>query len=136
MGKTNKKPQIMLSAQNFICKETAITLSDVNMIALLSKAYEKAVENCNKKRFCNYYQIPLSASFTLFFSLVTSQYNQILGIPADTVKTLVIVIAVGLLVCGIGMFLTCYEKNQKKESAMRDDSVDQIMKSLIKIDEE
>ena len=106
------------------------------MIVLLSKSYEKAVDNCNKKRFCNYYRIPLSASFTLFFSLITSQYNGIFGISGETVRILVIVTAIGLFLFGIGMFFAYYDKNLKIESKIRDDSVDEIMKSFLEIDEE
>ena len=132
----NNKQNIQLSSRNFICKETIITLSDVNLKTILSNAYEVAVENCKKKRFCNYYQIPLSASATLFLSLINSQYNEILGISSETLKMGVVVFAFFLLVLGISMFFAYYERNSKTELQMRDDSVNQIMKSLIETDEE
>ena len=122
MANKNKQ-NIKLSSHNFICEETAITMSNVNLRTILSKAYEIAVENCRKKRFCNYYQIPLSASATLFFSLFTSEYNEILGIPSETIKTGAIVLASFLLVLGGSMFLAYHEKNSKTELQMRDDSV-------------
>lgn len=123
---------IIQSNQGIVLEETQVTLSDEKLNGMLLRTYEKAVKDVSRWRFYKLYGTFLSIAGTLLVTLLTSSFNSVGQISAESIRIGAIIATVlfGLL----GFVCLALSVNQKKRSdtEIRDASIKEIVNNYYK----
>lgn len=114
------------SDPGIVAKETPVRLSDEKLRNMLSRTYERAQKDMSATKFRKFYSVFLSVAGTLFLSLLTSTFDAVGKISAETVTIIAWIICVSSAILGfILMGLTVSEKT-KSDTVDRDKAVDEV----------
>ena len=114
------------SDSGIVVTETKVVLSDEKLKGALSKTYEQAQKDILKPKFHKWYNVFLSIAGTLFLTLLTSNFNDIVNISSKTVTI------IAWILCGIcailGFILMGLHVSDKihNNTNERDKAVDEI----------
>ena len=123
---------IKQSNQGIVLEETPVTLSDEKLNGILLHTYEKAVQDVSKWRFYKLYSVLLSIAGTLFVSLITSSFNALGHISADTVRTIVIILTIISAIVGFSFLGISVNQKKKSDTEVRDISIKGIVENYCK----
>lgn len=116
-----------------VVTETKITISDEKLNGMLSKAYEAAQKDNNKFKIYSLWGVCWSITGTLLMALLTSSFNAIGSISADTVTNWAIALCV---IFGIaGLIFAIWRMNDKSTNVIvdRDNAVKKIIQDYLHI---
>ena len=109
-----------------VLREVPVKLSDEKLKSMLSCAYERAQQDMSDKKWYDYYDVAISVAFTLFITLLVSDFKPILNLTAKEVT----IFAWGLLVIvlGFGVVSAFAMLSDKKnvDTTKRDEAVNDI----------
>ena len=87
------------SDPGIVAKETTVHLSDEKLRGIMSRTYERAQKDAGIVKFHKFYSVFLSIAGTLFLSLLTSTFNDIGPVKAETATI------IAWILCGLSALL-------------------------------
>lgn len=109
-----------------IMQEKPVYLSDEKLKGIMLKTYEKALMDAEKPKFYNHYGIFFSIFTTLLLSLLTSSFQDIGQIKAETLTILAWCLCIGCLLVGILMLSISTHHKSKYNTNNRDKAINEI----------
>lgn len=119
------------SDRGIVVTETKITISDEKLNRMLLIAYEAAQKDNNKFKIHSLWGVCWSIAGTLLMALLTSSFNKIGSIDANTVTNWAIGLCVIFAI--IGLFLAIWRINDKSSNNTenRDNAVKKIIEDYL-----
>ena len=121
------------SGSGIVVTETKITISDEKLNRMLLIAYEAAQRDNNKFKIHSLWGVCWSIAGTLLMALLTSSFNEIGPIDANSVTNWAIGLCIIFVI--IGLFLAIWRINDKSSNntERRDSAVEKIIVNYLHI---
>lgn len=123
------------SDSGIVVTETKITISDEKLNRMLSNVYEVAQKDNNKFKLHNLWGVCWSIAGTLFMALLTSSFNKIGSIEANTVTNWAIGLCVLFTICGLILAIWRINDKSSNNTVSRDNAVKKIIEDYLHINE-
>ena len=111
-----------------VVREVPVKLSDEKLRGMLSCAYEKAQKDMSDKNWYDYYDVAISIAFTLFLTLLVSDFKPICGFTIKEITFGAWVIFVIALGFGVVSAMAMLSHKKSIDTTKRDKAVEEIFK--------
>ncbi|MBR2799467.1 MAG: hypothetical protein IKE04_01025 [Oscillospiraceae bacterium] len=116
------------TSPTIVIQETPISLSDEKLKRILSQTYEAAVKNTSASKYYKHYDVLMTIALTLVLPLITSKFNSIGMVSAETITVILWVICLGCFVVGFVFLMIASNQKMKSDTEERDGTIDRIFK--------
>lgn len=118
------------SSGDIIIQEKAIRISDEKLSSMLLKTYEQAREDAGKFKLYKYYGVFLSIAFTLFITLLTTSFNDFLGIAGEVISLIFWVVFALSLASGTVLAVICASNMRNNQNSERDMAIEKVLNNI------
>lgn len=118
------------NSDGIVATETKITISDEKLNSMLSKTYEMATIEANEFKIHSLWSICWSIAGTLFITILTSSFNGIGSIGADTINNWAIGICIFAFLAGLILIIWRLNDKTSTNFTKRNDTVQQILRDM------
>lgn len=118
------------NSDGIVATETKITISDEKLNSMLSKTYEMATIEANEFKIHSLWSICWSIAGTLFITILTSSFNGIGSIGADTINNWAIGICIFAFLAGLILIIWRLNDKTSTNFNKRNDTVQQILRDM------
>lgn len=126
--KSTNQSSIVQSDSEIIMQEMSITLTDEKMKGILMHTYERAVKDVSKWHFYKLYGSFLSIGGTLLLTILTSSFNDILMLKAETIKNISVAATIAFLLTGFICLAISVNQKKKNDMDARDRAIEEVFK--------
>ena len=127
----NKLNAVITSSDSIVCKETQIKISDEKIKSLLSKVYEIARKDASRFRLYNHYPAFFSVGFTIFLTIISSEFKSIGTVSGDTVHTIAIVLCIICIALCVILAIIKGAKSNSNTNDERDAAISEVLSKLM-----
>lgn len=121
------------SDTGIVVTETKITISDEKLNRMLLNAYEAAQKDNNKFKLHSLWGVCWSIAGTLLMALLTSSFNKIGSIDANTVTNWAIGLCVLFAISGLILAIWRINDKSSNNTVSRDNAVKKIIEDYLHI---
>lgn len=127
-GSSNRNNRSIIdnSSPIIVVQETPISLSDEKLKRVLSETYEAAIKDANTFKIYKIHGILLSIFFSLLLALLTSTFNPIGNIDANTIRQIISFICIFCGVFGFIFLIFAAHKKMNYDTSARDETTNRI----------
>lgn len=118
------------NSDGIVATETKITISDEKLNSMLSKTYEMATIEANEFKIHSLWSICWSIAGTLFITILTSSFNGIGSIGADTINNWAIGICIFAFLAGLILIIWRLNDKTSTNFTKRNETVQQILRDM------
>lgn len=118
------------NSDGIVATETKITISDEKLNSMLSKTYEMATIEANKFKIHSLWSICWSIAGTLFITILTSSFNGIGSIGADTINNWAIGICIFAFMAGLILIIWRLNDKTSTNFTKRNETVQQVLRDM------
>lgn len=123
---------IVTDSVGIVCLETKVDISDEKLKGLLMRAYESARKDARAFRVSKLYGILLSIAGTLFLTLLTADFKDVLGMESSVITTIAWLICAFCFVVGMIFCIVNSNKSSEDEIDGRNKTVQEILSDIEK----